>query len=289
MHKMTCGVTFSDRGSGRWGVSMHGKELACSLSLEELIGSIDKPVIVAATGPSAATYPWDRIVPSQVFIVGVNGAPTLLEAHGLQADILVVSDGAFLRKGCEHLERAPGVPLVTTPRGAAILAGFHPSQLHDRPFAIIERVNRWHALPALDVAEFARLNRSSGSPFLFSADPLHDLKVGWSRDPSLGFFSGCTCTFAALQVVVGFGARDIEIVGMDLSSSGRCYAEGENPQKSSLELEYEGYIRPSFQLMHEALAGLPVHIRNHSPVCPLPREWFRGSGNAESPPLPASL
>jgi hypothetical protein len=98
--------------------------------------------------------------------------------------------------------------------------------------------------------------------------------VGWSRRPELGFFSGCTVVFAALQIVIGLGARDIEIAGMDLQGSGHAYKEEKCAIASSLGADYERGILPAFERMHEAIRGSGVVVRNLSPVCPLPREFF---------------
>ena len=109
---------------------------------------------------------------------------------------------------------------------------------------------------------------------MFPATGVRKSVVGWSRRPELGFFSGCTVVFAALQVVVGLGARDIEIIGMDLSNQGHAYQEGEGTLPSTLTLDYADRILPSFELMHEALRNTGVVVRNLSPVCPLPRRLF---------------
>ena len=81
-------------------------------------------------------------------------------------------------------------------------------------------------------------------------------------------------TFVALQIAVRLGARDIEIVGMDLSSAPRVYSEGGKALPNSLESHYRPVILPSFQAMHRALAGSGITVRNLSPVCPLPAELF---------------
>jgi Kdo-III transferase WaaZ len=98
--------------------------------------------------------------------------------------------------------------------------------------------------------------------------------IGWSRRPELGFFSGCTVAFAALQIMVRLGARDIEIVGMDLTGKAHAYTEADGAIPSSLDADYEQRILPSFALMGEALKGSGIAIRNLSPVCRLPRRFF---------------
>ncbi|MGL5017661.1 MAG: hypothetical protein ACRDBP_05980, partial [Luteolibacter sp.] len=99
-------------------------------------------------------------------------------------------------------------------------------------------------------------------------------RTGWSATPELGYFSGCTVVFVALQIAARLGARDIEIVGMDLSGAGRVYDEGEKAIPNSLESHYQPVILPSFEMMAKVLSGGEVKVRNLSPVCALPRSLF---------------
>lgn len=255
---------------GRWTLEKSGMRPVQSVPLESL-GRIGIPVSIVATGPSARDHRWQ----TGRGIVAVNGAPTFLAGLGIQPDLLVVTDPKFAETGRAHFKKAPGLPLVTTFKAASALAVHAPEELANRPFAIIERVNAWHGVPALSLKKLVALNEASGTPFYFTDGDQNQPKAGWSMAPALGFFSGCNVVFAALQVVVGLGAREIEIIGMDLSGHGRVYQEGSAPQPSLLEAQYEEFILPSFAVMHRALEGSDIRIRNLSPVCPLPREFFQ--------------
>ena len=79
-----------------------------------------------------------------------------------------------------------------------------------------------------------------------------------------------------MQLVIGLGARDIEIIGMDLGCAGHVCHEGVDVLPTSLAADYAERILPAFEVMHEALRGSGVAVRNHSPVCPLPRRLFAG-------------
>lgn len=137
------------------------------------------------------------------------------------------------------------------------------------PFHVFEKANAWFGLPVMGAAELARINAGSGAPFVLPEIPA--LGVGWSHDPELGVFAGRTVVFAALQLVVWSGSRDIEIVGLDLGGNGRAYAE-DIPVVSHLEKDYRDFIQPSFQCMEKALSGRSIHITNHSRTSPLPRD-----------------
>lgn len=267
-------VFFHCREDRGWTIQRGKEELARTIPLAELVGRLGRPVSIVATGPSVNEYPWERIRKENRFVIAVNGAPTVLKEAGISPDLLVVVDNRFARSGTQHIANAPGVPLVTIFRAASILATSSPGLLAGRRISLLEKINSWYGLPQVAHERIVEMNRQSGSPFHFPdfTDPTY--RIGWSEAPEMGFFSASTVVFAALQVAVGLGAVDIEILGMDLSGAGRAYDEGDNPRPSSLQEQYSKSILPSFEIMHQALAGSGVAIRNLSPVCPLPARLF---------------
>lgn len=270
MRSIPAGIELIPLENGAWRVMSGKSHVADSVGLSEWIGGIDGPLSIVATGPSARDYPWDQIQSGERRILGVNGAPSFLKEVGVKADSWVISDHTFLPTAARHFANAGGVPLALTIPAAAWLARNAPSELAGRRVTLLERVNQWHRIPSLPNTELLKLNRSSGNPFVFPEGEDTKSKVGWSHFPDLGIFSGCTVVFAALQIAVGLGAKDIEIIGMDLSDMGRVYDEGDAPQPSGLSEQYDRYILPAFELMRDALEGSDVRIRNVSKVCRLP-------------------
>jgi KDO transferase-3 len=263
-----------DAKNGLWTLLKNSNPLAKSKALRELIPPIASSASIIATGPSALEYSWGNLGNCRRFLIAVNGAPTMLKNFGVVPDLLVVTDREFARTGFQHLEVAPGVPLAIEFLAAAALASVAPQLLTDRPFAIIERVNMWHALPMLDDATIKDLNEASGKPFSFPERKDTKCRVGWSHRPDLGIFSGRTVVFGALQIAIGLGATDVEIIGMDLNGAGRAYDEGNKQRPTQLQQHYQEFIVPSFQVMSRVLAGSNVRVRNISPVCPLPAHLF---------------
>lgn len=267
-------VSFIKSNDGSWGVR-HGKEIiARSQPLDQLVEIRGRPVSIIATGPSARNYDWAKLQRGERFIIAVSGAPTLLKEMNVRPDLLIVSDSRFARYGITHFQNARGVPLVTVLRAASILATESRDELSSRPFALIEKVNSWYGLPRLSHESLIELNLRSGSLFRFPETPDPNYRIGWSVTPELGVFTGATVSFVALQIAVRLGARDIEIVGMDLSGTTRAYDEGDKPVRNTLEGNYEPVILPSFEMMYQALKDTGVSIRNLSEVCPLPRNLF---------------
>jgi KDO transferase-3 len=139
----------------------------------------------------------------------------------------------------------------------------------------------WHALPMLDDATIKDLNEASGKPFSFPVRKDPKCRVGWSRRPDLGIFSGRTVVFGALQIAIGLGATDVEIIGMDLNGAGRAYDEANKQRPTQLQQHYQEFILPSFEVMSRVLAGSNVRVRNISPVCPLPTAFFTDHAKLE--------
>lgn len=267
-------ITFQTNPDGGWSVRHGTKPITQSLPLDQLVGNLDVPVSIVATGPTAKEHDWEKLRDRERFVIAVNGAPTFLKNMKVRPDLLVVSDNRFARHGVEHFLNAPGVPLVTILRAASILANESREQLLSRPFSMIERINSWYSLPQLPHDVLLELSQRSGSPFHFPENPDPNYRIGWSSNPKLGYFSGSTVVLVALQVAVCLGATDIEIIGMDLSGAGRVYDEGKNARPSSLVEQYAKTILPSFEIMHRVLKDRGVKIRNLSPLCPLPRSLF---------------
>ncbi len=274
MRSMAPRFSFLRNVDESWTVRNGTKIVAQSRPLGELVGRLDKPVTIVATGPSAKDYPWDEVRDGKRFVIAVAGAPTLLKSVNIRPDLLVITDSRFAKYGIEHIRAAREVPMVTVMRAVSFLAERTPEELTNRPFAMIEKVNSWYGLPQLAIPDLIGRNERSGHPFVF-ADPFHpSYRVGWSHRPELGFFTAATVAYVSLQIAVGLGARDIEIVGMDLSSGARAYDEGDMAVPNTLVQNYEQNILPSFELMHTALLGSGVSVRNRSPVCPLPASLF---------------
>ena len=278
MRYLQPGITFNHLADGRWSILAHGKPFAESTDLRHLFPKLAMPVSIVATGPSARDYPWDSVRKGEQFLIAVNGAPTMLKDLGIRPDLLVVTDREFALTEARHLIAAADVPLAIEFLAAAALAATEPQLLTGRSFAILERVNMWYALPATDDALLRELNQLSGNPFIFPETNDSKCRVGWSHRPELGIFSGRTVVFGALQIAIGLGATNVEIIGMDLSGAGRAYSEDSGQRPSQLQEHYQSFILPSFQTMRCALTGGNVTVSNRSSVCPLPKALFRSNG-----------
>ncbi len=267
-------VIFEPTSDGTWRLANAGLHLTETVPLKDWIGSIDRPVTIVAGGPSAREYPMQELASGKRLLIAVNGVPTFLAEHGIRPDAWVVSDARLAPQIQANAVHANGVPLAITPKLAAFLAVSSPALLSHHRICLVERVNQWHGVSSLISTQLEDLNKESGSPFLFPTTGQGKSVIGWSKRPELGFFSGATVTFTALQLMVGLGARDIEIIGMDLSGKGHSYVDLPDAIPSSLMDDFEVKILPAFEQMHQGLLGTGVVIKNLSPVCRLPQRLF---------------
>ena len=274
MRSFARGITFHRKNDGTWIMLKNRVPVKTTSPLRDMVGVLDRPVTIVASGPSSREADWERISRENRFIIAVNGGTSVVAARSLQPDLHVVMDRHFALSGPAHFRNFPEVPLVATQRAASVVASKNPGIFDKKPLSILERVNAWHGLPTMELARVKKLNRKSGHPFHFPDFEDTKCTIGWSDDPALGVFSGSTVVVSALQVAVSLGASDIEIIGMDLRGQTRAYEEGAAIRPSYLEKQYTSYILPTFEVMHRALLGSGVKVKNLSPVCPLPARLF---------------
>jgi len=260
------------RGSDGLAEMRYGNEVvAAGTPISSLIGNIDRPCILALSGPSALDQDWQAVRTSGKLVVGVTGGATFLKDQGITPDLLVVTDPDFCQPGGGHIRNAQGIPLAIEYRSAVSLHTYHPDSLKHRPVSFIERVNKWYGIRSISNEQLHLLNHCPQAPFLIPGKIEKLGRIGWSNQIDLGFYPSSTVAFVALQILVSLGAKDIEIIGMDLGGTPSIY---NNARPSRLQEQYDKVILPSFYMMREALKGRGIIIENVSNTCPLPREIF---------------
>ena len=85
-------LTLQAAGDGSWSLSVAGNQLAPTVPLMDLIGMIDKPLSIVASGPSTLDHDWDDLRAGRRFVIAVNGSTTLLAQVGIKPDLMVVID-----------------------------------------------------------------------------------------------------------------------------------------------------------------------------------------------------
>ncbi|MBK1833671.1 hypothetical protein [Roseibacillus ishigakijimensis] len=256
MRRFPAGMWFERGEDGGWELFPEGEN---SQPLAQLrVGLRSTRLRIVASGPSLRDYAgWgeDRVT------LAVNGAAAWMEEEGKTPDFLVVSDRRFAREKGELIARglSRGGHLLATPQVLATLKA--SGQPLPPAFSLFEIVNEWYGAPALSREGVRALGMVLPESGQLS-------RVGWSDDPERGLFSGATVAYPALQLAVWMGGRDIEFAGLDLGGSQRVYEEKE-AQPSQLDVHFERFIRPAFELAKSVLAERPIRLHNPSPVCPI--------------------
>ncbi|HEX7262268.1 MAG TPA: hypothetical protein VF258_10675, partial [Luteolibacter sp.] len=168
MRSIAARISFRMNDDSGWTVRHDTQAIAQSQPLENLVGTLDRPVTIVATGPSAKDHCWEELRDGGRFVIAVAGAPTFLKSVNVRPDLFVVSDSRFARYGIEHIRNAAGVPMVTVLRAASFLATESRSELLNRPFSLIEQINSWYGLPKLPHEALLAINAQSISPFHFA-------------------------------------------------------------------------------------------------------------------------
>lgn len=272
MHPMT---SLRHVSGTEWEIFIGSRCLARTSPLDQLLPVNNAKVLMVATGPTAADYDWSNARSSFDFILALNGATTFLAEKGVRPDLHLIVDRPFLEKGRKHLDAASAVPLITNYSGLSSVAALMPDLVEDRSLGMVEKVNSWYGMPRFEFEELRRLNAGDDRIFHFSEHSDDTYRIGWSEYPEYGYFSGSTVAFLGLQLLVRYGAAEIDIVGMDFSAAGHVYKD-DMKTAGKLAGQYDSVLLPSFKLMSEALVHRSVCIRNLSPVCPLPGDLFPG-------------
>jgi hypothetical protein len=217
---------------------------------------------VIASGPSVLDIPNRQRLLDRYSVV-VNGAHAAVERGDRRFDLYVVTDPSFVHRNwdlfCAGLDVARSfaadhrVYVEILERDPRVLAGRRLVLFNNPCEPYLGRrigPEAWRDLPRVRVS-------SEGAAF--------------SGDPSVGVFPGETVVYSCLQLLCGWGFRDIYLFGVDLTGGVRSYAEAV-PAPSRLRCQYEKAILPSFRLAAEAARAWGVALWNCSPVSLLPTE-----------------
>ena len=134
-----------------------------------------------------------------------------------------------------------------------------------------------------------------GAPLrvLVAAD--RENRIGFSMRPHQGIFDGGTVAYTALQLLVFLCARNIYLLGFDLSAQGslvRFYEKENEGLPCWLDVDYRKKILPSFTLAGQICEKAHILLRNATLNSRLPHdvipkmgydELYNRSANAPNP------
>ncbi|MNS37188.1 lipopolysaccharide core biosynthesis protein [compost metagenome] len=227
----------------------------------------DETVHLILSGPSVAQIPYDQL--DIRVAMGVNGAIALARKFDLPFKYYCIIDQNFVRERIELVREivSRDLTLYVFPEVLRyIMQGIAQDQIRCR-ICVIEMISERAYQRSAAPAVLKRIAAATPDVQLLDAK----LGLGYSFDASLGVFDADTVAYAALQVLVSGGAKQVYVHGLDLTVQNglRFYGEGDRPQTSRLTRNFTNLIEPSFRFAAEQWRARGVSVFNLSPVSAL--------------------
>lgn len=231
------------------------------------------PVFIVASGPSAADFPLAdyRHIP----MMAMNGSLLRLQQESIQPFFYLCDDPRFVKARTQIVVDAAATAnniALNAPSLERLLQLRPDCEWHAKPY-LLERVNRSWRKPRMLDRRYAWSVRND--PELLSDFSLIRNKpnrLGFSTNMAKGYYSARTIPYAALQLACHLGFSHALLVGLDLNPQlGRCYEEGGRVLKSTLDIDYDDFILPSFAFMQQRLPTVStMQVFNLSAISRLP-------------------
>ena len=229
------------------------KEVITTKSLYDFRKNIKTPedVYIIGSGPSIKTQPINQIADKTIFLL--NGAVKLIEMFGINPIGVVIIDGSFIRKNAKMLS--------SIPKTTNLFLSF---------FAIKEIINFAPQLLQNPIYLVHELKFDS------DAIPITlDQKLSQFDKPTWGVFDGGTVMSVAIQLSAFIRAKNVWLLGLDISNSNkepRFYENKRNVCRSSLLSDYEHKILPFMIVTKKWYEKNSLNIYNCSPISKVPRD-----------------
>jgi KDO transferase-3 len=231
---------------------------------------------IVASGPSLGDLDLRRLQGQACF--GVNGSVVKAAEAGIPFRYHVILDRSFVRDRLDLVKQAihSGGQCVFSFTVLNEIAEREPALLAADNLFLFPQINAIYGESKRTPEAFDAWASGQQGVFLHPAAQRQRGWVGFSKREDLGFFSGQTVVFSALQLAYWLGFRRIFILGMDLGGPGGGFArfyEGRGPvAKTRLDRDFEPHIVPSFQLAGEISRREGWEIYNVSPSSRLPTD-----------------
>ncbi|WMD23187.1 hypothetical protein RAS12_12645 [Achromobacter seleniivolatilans] len=256
-----------DRSGAICGFRAFGRSLPVT-PLAQGYDPADKAVHLILSGPSVSEIPYDRL--DIGVAMGVNGAIALARKFDLPFKYYCIIDQNFVRDRIELVREIVmrDLTLYVFPEVLRYIMQGIPQEYIRCRICIIELISERAYQRSAAPAVLKRIAAATPDVHLLDAKQ----GLGYSFDASLGVFDADTVAYAALQVLVSSGARQVYVHGLDLTlhSGLRFYDEGERPQASRLARNFTRLIEPSFRFASKHWRDRGVSVFNLSPVSALP-------------------
>lgn len=257
---------FEESDGGHWSGSYRGRSIGHSANLSRVQSAwADRTsCYLVGSGPSMREQNLEKMTEGQVVLL--NGALSLIDSHGIRPDAVVIVDYRFVRDRGHWLENIPpATPCFFTPAVIRAVCDRNPEFFADKPWYVLENALRPYARPRQSWHQL-------GSGFVLD-DPKSP-QAAFSLDLTRGFVDARTVMYAACQLAVYAGAREINLVGFDIGNAQqpRFNETARTRLKSRLDQAYPRRILPAMRLFARICREHGIGCWNHSPVSLLPAE-----------------
>ena len=224
-------------------------------SFETCRNSCHGPVIIVASGPSAASFPLEKY--RHIPMIAMNGSLLRLQQDNIKPIFYLCDDPRFVKNRTQVVVDAAATASNIGLNGPSLdkLLQLQPDCAFNAHHYLMERVNRsWQHKSVSDLRYAWSIRHDTELLSDFSLLRRKPNRIGFSTNLTKGYFSARTIPYAALQIACHMGFNQAFLVGLDLNPAlGRCYAESDRVLKSTLDIDYDDFILPSFTFMQERI------------------------------------
>ncbi|MDR0701130.1 MAG: hypothetical protein LBF61_01755 [Azoarcus sp.] len=230
-------------------------------------------LFLLASGRSAAAFPVAKYAAFP--FIAMNGSILRLVQEGIEPLFYMCDDSSFVAArpdfaalGAKHARH-----LAMNLECLQALHEFDPGILSGKRVYLLERVNRYYGKNPLSDRRFAwSIRKDSDLISGFSLFRQKTNRIGFSRNLQKGYFGSRTIVYGATQLAYHLGFPKVFIIGMDLRASmGRFYEQKQGALPTSLDMDFNNFILPSFRLMaKKIIAQEDFRVFNLSPESRLP-------------------
>lgn len=244
-------------------LSVLGHEVALT-PIHEAFAGAGPDFHIILSGPSVADIDYSKL--SGLQVLGVNGAILLQDKVDIEFPFYCIIDRTFVQNKLQVVERIVSEDrvLFLTPDVLRYVFQHIPLDRIRCRLCVLEDIAESAYKPGITPALLKDMQRKAADLTVFD----DQIPLGFSFDPSLGWFDASTVAYAALHVVVWGGAQRVYFHGLDIKgaqSGPRFYEEGERPLETCLEQSLQTLIGPSFRQAVILLRERGVQVYNLSP------------------------
>jgi len=259
-HSWLPSLRIEGRATGAPGTVVYrGRKIIGLAGIDALAQRATSRVLIIGSGPSAKALSPRAVPPRQALLL--NGAISLIGEGLAEPLAIAIEDERFVWRHHEMIARlAPAdVPLLLSPGAIRALCDIDASFLPGRTVILIDDARKPYGHPRRDDAGLRNLN------FVTLRDA-----AGFSSAPERGVFQGGSVVVSALQFALATPAREVGLIGVDISNAGapRFYEEPGSAAFSGVA-DAERRILDHVALARDEAAKRGVELVSHSPVSAL--------------------